>query len=109
MLLWIPEKTFSDAHTAPTQRVEILLLATLIVTVPFIAFLPLYASIFFLIVVAVFLITTGPFLWFIGKRDSKILWIAPAMLLGRAGALGLGLFKGFILPPKVGSKGFPCL
>jgi lipopolysaccharide/colanic/teichoic acid biosynthesis glycosyltransferase len=31
------------------------------------------------------------------------------MLLGRAGALGAGLFKGFIFAPKVESKGYPCM
>ena len=49
MLHWIPEKTFSDSHTAPTQRVEILLLAMLLATIPFIVIWPFYASIFFLI------------------------------------------------------------
>jgi lipopolysaccharide/colanic/teichoic acid biosynthesis glycosyltransferase/glycosyltransferase involved in cell wall biosynthesis len=109
MLHWIPEKTFSDSHTAPTQRAEILLLALLLASIPFIALWPFYASIFFLIVLVIFLATTSPFLRFIGKRDPEVLWVAPGMLLGRAGALGLGLLKGFTLPPKVVSKGFPCL
>ena len=109
MLHWIPEKTFSDSHTAPTQRAEILLLAILLATLPLIAIWPFYAFIFFLIVLAVFFITISPFLLFIGKQDAQVLWIAPGMLLGRAGALGTGLLKGFILPPKRGSKGFPCL
>jgi lipopolysaccharide/colanic/teichoic acid biosynthesis glycosyltransferase len=109
MLHWIPEKTFSDSHTAPTQRIEILFLAILLATIPFVAVRPLYASITFLIILVIFLITTSPFLIFIGKQDPQVVWAAPGMLLGRAGALGLGLLKGFILPPKVGSKGFPCL
>ena len=109
MLHWIPEKTFSDSHTAPTQRAEILLLAILLATIPLIAIWPFYAFIFFLIVLAVFFITISPFLLFIGKQDAQVLWIAPGMLLGRAGALGTGLLKGFILPPKGESKGFPCL
>jgi lipopolysaccharide/colanic/teichoic acid biosynthesis glycosyltransferase len=109
MLHWIPEKTFSDSHTAPTQRVEIMFLAMLLVTIPFIALWPLYASIFFLIMLVLFLATTIPFMMFIGKQDPQVVWVAPVMLLGRAGALGLGLLKGFILPPKAESKGFPCL
>ena len=109
MLHWIPEKTFSDSHTAPTQRAEILLMAMLMATIPFFIFWPFYASIFFLIVLVVFLATISPFLIFIRKRDPQVLWIAPGMVFGRAGALGMGLLKGFILPPKVGSKGFPCL
>jgi lipopolysaccharide/colanic/teichoic acid biosynthesis glycosyltransferase/glycosyltransferase involved in cell wall biosynthesis len=109
MLRWIPEKIFSDSHTAPTQRIEILLLAILLVTIPFIAFWPLSASIFSLLVLVLFIIIISPFLNFIRKRDPQVLWVAPGMLLGRAGALGLGLLKGFLLPPKVISKGFPCL
>lgn len=109
MLHWIPEKTFSDSHTAPTQRAEILLLAMLLATIPFVAVWPLYASIFFLIVLVVLLATTSPFLMFISRRDPQVLWVAPGMVLGRAGALGLGLLKGFILPPKAEAKGYPCL
>jgi lipopolysaccharide/colanic/teichoic acid biosynthesis glycosyltransferase/glycosyltransferase involved in cell wall biosynthesis len=109
MLHWIPEKTFSDSHTAPTQRAEILLLAMLLVTIPFVALWPLYAFITFLIVLAVFLTVASPFLSFIRKRDPQVLWVAPLMLLGRAGALGLGLLKGFILPPRAEAKGYPCL
>jgi len=109
MLHWIPEKTFSDSHTAPTQRAEILLLALLLTSIPFIVIWPLYASIFFLLNLAVFLVITSRFLTFIRERDAQVLWIAPGMTLGRAGALGLGLLKGFILPPKAEPKGFPCL
>lgn len=109
MLQWTPEKAFSDSHTAPTQRAEILLLALMLATIPLIALWPNYASIFFLIILAVFIAITSPYLVFIGRRDPQILWIAPGMLLGRAGALGAGLLKGFIMPPKAERKGFPCL
>jgi lipopolysaccharide/colanic/teichoic acid biosynthesis glycosyltransferase/glycosyltransferase involved in cell wall biosynthesis len=108
MLHWIPEKAFSDSHTAPTQRAEIVLVALLLASAPLLALRPLYAFISMLILLAVFLITSNPFLRFISKRDAQVFWIAPGMLLGRAGALGVGLFKGFILPPQVGSKGLPC-
>jgi lipopolysaccharide/colanic/teichoic acid biosynthesis glycosyltransferase len=109
MLHWIPEKTFSDSHTAPTQRIEILLLALLLAAIPFFVFWPFIATIFFLLALAVFLAMTSPFLMFIAKRDAHVLWVAPEMVLGRAGALGMGLLKGFILPQKMESKGFPCL
>jgi lipopolysaccharide/colanic/teichoic acid biosynthesis glycosyltransferase len=109
MLQWIPEKTFSDSHTAPTQRVEILILAILLVTIPFVVVWPLFASIFFLVTLAVFFATASPFLLFIGIRDFQVFLIAPWMLLGRAGALGMGLLKGFILPPKTEPKGYPYL
>lgn len=108
MLRWTPEKTFSDSHTAPTQRIEILLLALLLTIIPLIALSPFYASILFLIILVVFFVVTSPYLMFIARRDVPVLWIAPGMLLGRAGSLGMGLLKGFILPPKAASKGFPC-
>lgn len=108
MLHWIPEKTFSDSHTAPTQRLEILLLAVLLATLPFIIFWPLAASIFFLLTLVAFIGTTSPFLMFINKHDPKVLRIAFGMLIGRAGALGLGLLKGFVMPPKFARRDFPC-
>jgi lipopolysaccharide/colanic/teichoic acid biosynthesis glycosyltransferase/glycosyltransferase involved in cell wall biosynthesis len=107
MLQWIPEKTFSDSHTAPTQRVEILLVGLLLVTIPFIIVWPFFASVFFLLTLALFVSITSPFMIFIGKRDAQVLWVAPWMLIGRAGALGVGLLKGFILPPKGTANGFP--
>ena len=109
MLHWIPEKTFSDSHTAPTQRIEILIFAMMLATIPFIALWPLNASILLLLLMVVFLIIGSSFLSFITNHDTQVLWIAPGMLLGRAGALGMGLIKGFILPPKSETKGFPCL
>jgi lipopolysaccharide/colanic/teichoic acid biosynthesis glycosyltransferase len=109
MLHWIPEKTFSDSHTAPTQRIEILIFAMMLATIPFIALWPLSASILLLLLIVVFLIIGSSFLSFITNHDTQVLWIAPGMLLGRAGALGMGLLKGFILPPKSETKGFPCL
>jgi len=108
MLHWIPEKTFSDSHTAPTQRAEILLLALLLATIPFMPFWPIYAAIFFLFILAVFLSMTSRFLMFINQRDPEVIWMAPGMLLGRAGALGFGLLKGFLLPPKSRSRSLPC-
>jgi lipopolysaccharide/colanic/teichoic acid biosynthesis glycosyltransferase/glycosyltransferase involved in cell wall biosynthesis len=104
----IPEKTLTDSHTAPTQRVEILLFSLLLGTIPFIIFWPQYVSIFFLVILVIFLLTITPFLGFILKKDTEVFWIAPGMLLGRAGALGLGLVKGFLLPPREQSKGYPC-
>ena len=107
MLKWIPEKTLTDSHTAPTQRAEILLLAILLATIPFIALWPYYASLLFLFILAMFISVIIPFLIFIGRRDARVLWVALWMLIGRAGALGMGLLKGFVLPPKRKAKGFP--
>jgi lipopolysaccharide/colanic/teichoic acid biosynthesis glycosyltransferase/glycosyltransferase involved in cell wall biosynthesis len=108
MLRWIPEKTFTDSHTAPTQRIEIILLALMMAAIAFGAAQLFYASILFLIFLALFLLVLSPFLVFIQKRDPQILWVAPAMLLFRAAALGMGLVKGILLPPKSGFKGYPC-
>ena len=107
MLKWIPEKVFSDSHTAPTQRVEILLLALLLATLPFVLLFPFSAFLFSLFLLALFIGITSPFLAFIGKRDTSVLWIAPWMLFGRAGALGWGLLRGFFLPSKQKSRGIP--
>ncbi len=106
MLKWIPEKIFNDSHAAPSQRIEILLLAMLLATLPCLAIWPLYAGLGFLAILALFLIVTIPFQLFIGKRDPKVLWIAVGMLMARAGALGLGLLKGLISPPETGPKGY---
>jgi lipopolysaccharide/colanic/teichoic acid biosynthesis glycosyltransferase/glycosyltransferase involved in cell wall biosynthesis len=108
MLRWIPEKTLTDSHTAPTQRIEIVLLALMMAAIPLAAVQLFYASILFLTFLAVFLMMSSSFLGFIQKRDPQVLWVAPGMLLFRAGALGMGLLKGILLPPKSGSKGYPC-
>jgi cellulose synthase/poly-beta-1,6-N-acetylglucosamine synthase-like glycosyltransferase len=103
MLRWIPEKTFSDSHTAPTQRLEIILLALALATIPLILIWPLYAFVFLLTLMGTFLLSISPFLVFIGKDDPKVLWIAVGMLFLRAGSLGMGLLKGLIHPPKSAS------
>jgi lipopolysaccharide/colanic/teichoic acid biosynthesis glycosyltransferase/glycosyltransferase involved in cell wall biosynthesis len=108
MLHWTSEKIFTDSHTAPTQRIEIILLAFLLLSVPLFAIWPTVASLTFLAILAIFLIVTGPFQFFIGKRDARVLWIASGMLIARAGALGAGLFKGFLLPPRTGTMKLPC-
>jgi lipopolysaccharide/colanic/teichoic acid biosynthesis glycosyltransferase/glycosyltransferase involved in cell wall biosynthesis len=107
MLRWTPEKTFSDSHTAPTQRIEILLLAMFMATIPLIAVLPLFASLLLLFLLVLFFAITSPFLFFISRRDFPVLSVAPWMLIGRAGALGLGLLKGFLLPPKTEKRRVP--
>jgi len=108
MLRSIPEKTFTDSHTAPTQRPEIILLALLILTLPVFAIWPVQGAILFLSFLVIFLIINTKFLFFMRKKDPQVLWFAPWMLLGRAGALGLGLLKGFLVPPKHEIKVYPC-
>jgi lipopolysaccharide/colanic/teichoic acid biosynthesis glycosyltransferase/glycosyltransferase involved in cell wall biosynthesis len=103
----IPEKAFSDSHTAPTQRLEILLFALLLLNIPLIGFWPREALIVFLITLCIFVLTISPFLAFILKRDVRIGTIAPLILLGRAGALGSGLLKGLVKPPRKEFRGYP--
>ncbi len=108
MLPWTSEKFLTDSHTAPTQRIEIILFAFLLATLPLIAIWPIYGSLAFLATLVIFIIITSPFQLFIAKRDLQVLWIASVMLIVRAGALGIGLLKGFLQPPNNRTKGLPC-
>ncbi len=108
MLRWTSERFLRDTHTAPTQRIEIILMALLLVCLPFIAIWPAYASLAFLAMLVVFLLVTSPFQAFIARRDGRVLPIASLMLLARAGALGVGLLSGFLLPPRARTKNLPC-
>jgi lipopolysaccharide/colanic/teichoic acid biosynthesis glycosyltransferase/glycosyltransferase involved in cell wall biosynthesis len=108
MLGWTPEKMLRDSHTAPTQRFEIIILAAMLMSLPFLAIYPVYALQAFLGIFALFLLITLPFQVFIGKRDPQVLWISSIMLLARAGALGVGLLTGFLQPPKTAANVFPC-
>jgi len=98
MLRWLPEKTFSDSHTPPSQRWQIVCLAL------FAGGLGLgliWSPLEWLAAVALllFFLTGLPFLIFIARNDRKVLWIAPAMLLLRAAALLVGILKGIFLAP----------
>ncbi len=108
MLRWTAEKFLTDTHTAPTQRVEIALVALLLTCLPFIAIWPAYGSMAFLAMLVIFLLVTSPFQAFIAKRDAKVLFIAAIMLITRAGALGVGLLKGFLFPPKTRTNSMAC-
>jgi lipopolysaccharide/colanic/teichoic acid biosynthesis glycosyltransferase/glycosyltransferase involved in cell wall biosynthesis len=100
MLGWTSERFLSDTHTAPTQRLEILLLAMMILCLLGLPIWPAYAALAFLAALLLFLAITLPFQAFIARQDPQVLWIASGMLLARAAALGFGLLKGFLLPPK---------
>ena len=102
------EKLLTDSHTAPTQRLEIIVLAVLLLSLPFQLIWPVYATQILLGVFVLFLVITMPFQFFIGKRDPQVLWIASIMLFARAGALSLGLLKGFLMPPKAPTRAFSC-
>jgi GT2 family glycosyltransferase len=85
-----PRKAFGDSHTPLSQRLQIILLALCLLTLP----APLLSLAFLLI----FYLTALAFLFFIAQHDAPILIIAPFMLLLRAGALGVGLFVGLLKP-----------
>ncbi len=108
MLRWTAERFFTDSHTAPTQRIEIFLVALMAISIPFILYWPVYALLALVSILLVFLIATSPFQRYIAKNDPQVLLIASAMILARAGSLGVGLLAGFLSPPKARTKGFPC-
>ena len=98
MLRWLPEKTFSDSHTPPSQRWQIVCLglfaAGLGLGLMWRPFGWLAASALLL-----FFLTALPFLKFIVHNDQPVLWIAPLMLLLRAAALLAGIVKGILFAP----------
>ena len=99
MLRWLPEKTFSDSHTPPSQRWQILLLflAGLLaaLAIPWPGLWPLALG-----CLALFYVTAAPFLARIMARDPQVFAAAPVLLLCRAAALGTGLLAGFVFPPS---------
>jgi lipopolysaccharide/colanic/teichoic acid biosynthesis glycosyltransferase/glycosyltransferase involved in cell wall biosynthesis len=99
LLHWLPEKTFSDSHTAPSQRWEIVLLGLVILTSAAALVYPLFwmAALCFLVILA----ASGlPLTGFILQRDPPIALITPLMLVLRAAALGCGLICGLAFPPR---------
>lgn len=99
MLQWLPQKTFNDSHTSPSQRWQIglLLLGGLL----------LLLGIFFpwawwaaLACAGAFLLSGLYFCWYALRNDMKVGLLSPFLLLLRAAALGSGLVKGFLAPPR---------
>lgn len=99
MLRWLPEKAFSDSHTLPSQRWQILLfgLAILAIGLSFIWPLALWLALASLLF---FFASAIPFLVGVWQKDQPVLWAAPGLLLCRAVAQGLGLATGFLFPPR---------
>ncbi len=99
LLRRLPEKTFSDSHTLPAQRWQILLLA--------LALAGLVGGFFWpgawLAALAALLVFFGidlPFLAHLTRDDPRWALIAPPMLLARAASLGLGLAVGLVFAPR---------
>jgi lipopolysaccharide/colanic/teichoic acid biosynthesis glycosyltransferase/GT2 family glycosyltransferase len=99
MLRWLPEKTFSDSHTLPSQRWQILLLGLVIL---FTALGIAWPDFFWIALscLLLFIVTGVPFLRQVWRRDREIVWAVPVMLVCRAAALGFGLAAGFLFPPS---------
>jgi lipopolysaccharide/colanic/teichoic acid biosynthesis glycosyltransferase/glycosyltransferase involved in cell wall biosynthesis len=103
LLRWLPEKSFSDSHTPPSQRLQILLLG----------FILLFALVGCILLPALwlaaaallsFFITALPFMRWIMRYDAGITGVAPALILTRAAALGAGLAAGILVPPRQASS-----
>lgn len=99
MLRWLPEKMVSDSHTSPSQRWQIVLLASVFGAFILTPLNPLFIWVILISVVLFFLVDIT-FLKFILNNDIKIGFIYPLIISVRAMALGAGLLKGFILPPQ---------
>jgi lipopolysaccharide/colanic/teichoic acid biosynthesis glycosyltransferase/glycosyltransferase involved in cell wall biosynthesis len=100
MLYWLPEKTFEDSHTLPSQRWQILLLGIGLIFLVLSLFQPwaLWISAASLVLS---LVTAIPFLYFIFQQDLGLLLPSLVLLLARSSALGSGLLAGFAYLPLV--------
>lgn len=100
MLRWLPEKTLSDSYTPASQRLQILLLAVLLLSFVVGLFIPAFLWLS-LILLGAFFLTAIPFLKMVSRNDPKILPLSFFFLVVRVGALGFGLLAGFLFPPRL--------
>jgi lipopolysaccharide/colanic/teichoic acid biosynthesis glycosyltransferase len=98
MLRWLPQKTFTDSHTSPSQRWQIVSLAFGILMLAAGIFIPA-ANWFALLGFVIFIFISLPFISFILKRDLFTGLLSLPLTVIRAAALGGGLFVGFLFPP----------
>ena len=108
MLRWLPQKTFNDSHTSPSQRWQIGFLGLALITLALSLFIP---GLLWLAGVAtgMFFFSGLRFLYFVMRHDLVAgLW-TPLMLVVRAAALGAGLAVGFIMPPRRAQHQSPAL
>jgi len=104
MLRWLPEKMLSDSHTLPVQRWQIGLLGLTLMGIV-LGFFWTPAFVLALLSFLLFFLMDAPFLLHLLREDLGWLFVAPPMLVLRAGSLGLGLTVGFLFPPKTRAKG----
>ncbi len=92
---WLPERLISDTHTPPVLKLQLLLMASiLLLALPALLWEP--ARLLLLGAVVLFYGTAVPFLVKIARRDPGVLLPALLYLPARALALGLGFFVGQI-------------
>jgi lipopolysaccharide/colanic/teichoic acid biosynthesis glycosyltransferase/glycosyltransferase involved in cell wall biosynthesis len=97
LLHWLPEKTFNDSHTPPSQRWQIVLLGLALISG---LIIPLWQASVWLTLAALLLIVFSSFLFlrFAYNYDRKISLILLPMVFVRAATLGVGLTAGFLFP-----------
>ena len=103
MLGWLPEKLFSDSHTLPAQRWQIVLLGLSLGGFLLATFWR-PGLLLGLTALALFFLIDAPFLVRLVRGDMRWIVVAPGMLILRAGALGAGLAAGFLVPPRARPK-----
>jgi lipopolysaccharide/colanic/teichoic acid biosynthesis glycosyltransferase/glycosyltransferase involved in cell wall biosynthesis len=99
MLRWLPQKTFSDSHTPPSQRLQIGLLGLAIICLLVGCIVPWFFWIFAGLIGLFFGVDLS-FWIYVVKNDPPVGIIYPGLVLIRAAALGTGLFVGFLAPPQ---------
>jgi lipopolysaccharide/colanic/teichoic acid biosynthesis glycosyltransferase/glycosyltransferase involved in cell wall biosynthesis len=99
MLRWMPDKFFNDSHTPGSLRIQIGLIALVMIfaLVGLTWSSGLWIGLFFLLC---FFISAIPFLLQVVRRDKVVTLVAPFLLVLRAISLGTGLLMGFILPKQ---------
>jgi lipopolysaccharide/colanic/teichoic acid biosynthesis glycosyltransferase/glycosyltransferase involved in cell wall biosynthesis len=108
MLRWLPQKTFSDSHTSPSQRIQIGLLGLAILCLIPVAFIPNFLWLAAGLLILFFI--SGLSFWsYLLKHDPAVSFLFPAFILIRTMALGSGLFWGFLAPPQKDHHSKPSL
>jgi lipopolysaccharide/colanic/teichoic acid biosynthesis glycosyltransferase/GT2 family glycosyltransferase len=95
LLRWHPERAVRDSHTPQVLKVQILL-AGLLCLSTLVAVLWRQALLGSAALLALFLLSTVPFVVRALRRDVPVASVAPLLLLVRSLALGLGLVAGFL-------------
>jgi lipopolysaccharide/colanic/teichoic acid biosynthesis glycosyltransferase len=103
MLRWMPEKTFQDSHTPPSQRWQIVLLGLAGLLLPLALIWSAVAWVALAALLA-FLMTCTPFMVYLAQQDMLLAVIAPFLLATRTLALGGGLLVGLLFPPRLHKK-----